>query len=734
MKNRIQVALPVYLDGLFDYLVEGKKPAVGTRVKVPFQSREIIGIVWSHDGNKDLLISKLKTIIKVIDEMPIFQKSERIFYEKISNYYQHSLGEVINIAMPVKLRKDSPAEIEREDVFFINKSASFEKIKPTATQQIKALKYFQNQETINRKYIFKSELRNENISLNVMQTLVKKNLFETKKTVKIPGLLQGVKIQKAKKLNTLQQEAVDKILQKREGYICWLLHGITGSGKTEVYLHLISTILATGKQILMLVPEIGLAPQTIRRLQQRLSAKMVVLHSGMTDRERSQAWLAAKEGLVDVVIGTRSAIFTPFAKLGLIVVDEEHDLSFKQQDKLRYHARDIAVLKAQQQEIPIVLGSATPSLESLFNVQQNRYQLLKLISRAGKAKPPNWELLDLRRLPVTQGLSQPLIERIGEHLQQKQQVMIFLNRRGFSPALMCYDCGWLADCRRCDARFTLHQKAEKLICHHCDSQQSLPQKCPHCQSHSLRPLGIGTERLEQHLQVLFPQTAVIRIDRDSTRKKGAMEEKLAIIHQGGAAILIGTQMLAKGHHFPNVTLVAVVDADGMLFSSDFRAMEKGAQLLIQVGGRAGRGTQPGTVLLQTCHPQHALLQLLLREGYAGFSQQELQTRSQAALPPYNYLALLRAEAVNSQQVKQLMESISQQFKNTQQNVVVSAPIPAVMFKRQGRYRYQILIQSKQRSARHQLLMRLRSYLNSKNGRKLARNVRWSLDVDPQEMV
>ncbi len=729
MKHRVQVALPVYLDGVFDYLIDGDLPEIGVRVVVKFQSRSLVGVVWSHESNHSIAENKIKKVLEVLDKTPILSNIERKFCENISMYYEHSLGEVVQLALPVQLRKNKGSRLECEKVYIFSKNIKKNNVILSSKQQNNIFCFLEK-----NKKIKKADIKKYKLSTSAIKTLVNKKIISSSEEIKIPGLLQGELQQPAKKLHNEQQNALKAILKQPNTFICWLLHGITGSGKTEVYIQLMSAMIATGKQILMLVPEIGLAPQTIKRLQQRLVAKMVVLHSAMTDRERTQAWLAAKRGRVDIVIGTRSAIFTPLNNLGLIVVDEEHDLSYKQQDKLRYHARDIAVLKAKQLQIPIVLGSATPSLESLYNVQQQRYRLLSLTTRAGGASPPGWEVIDLKKVPRQAGLSTPLIERIRQHLNQGEQVMIFLNRRGFAPALMCYHCGWLADCQRCDARYTLHQQLAKLICHHCDSQRNLPRICPKCHQGELHPLGVGTEQLEQQLTRLFNNTAVIRIDKDSIRKKGAMEQKLKAIHRAEPAILIGTQMLAKGHHFPNVTLVAVVDADAMLFSADFRALEKGAQLLIQVGGRAGRGSKPGTVLLQTFHPQHPQIQLLLSSGYQGFSEQELATRKQFSLPPYQYMALFRAEATQQFQVKQMMETMAQRFQKQLPKVVVSAPVPALMFKRQGRYRYQILIRSERRSSLHQLLKQLRAELNSKKGRKLARNVRWSLDVDPQEMV
>ncbi|PIP80144.1 MAG: primosomal protein N' [Gammaproteobacteria bacterium CG22_combo_CG10-13_8_21_14_all_40_8] len=477
-----------------------------------------------------------------------------------------------------------------------------------------------------------------------------------------------------------------------------------------------------------------MAPQTLQQLQTRLNAKIVLFHSAMSDNDRAQAWLASQAGLVDVVIGTRSAIFTPLPDLGLILIDEEHDLSFKQQDGLRYHTRDAALLRCQKLDIPIVLGSATPSLETLQNINQQRFQQLSLKQRAGEAKPPQWELLDIRKLKLDQGLSKPLLSKIAQHLSQGEQVLIFLNRRGYAPSLICYDCGWLAQCRHCDARYTLHKFPNRLICHHCDTKQPLPTHCPECQSPELHPLGIGTERLQEKLEQHFQDVPVIRMDRDVVRKKGELDAKLQQIHTGDRAILLGTQMLAKGHHFPNVTLVAVIDIDAMLFSSDFRAMERGAQLLVQVGGRAGRVQKKGSVILQTFHPDHPMLQLLLTQGYVALSQALLKERSLMQLPPFAFLVLLRAESPIQQQVEHMLAELHRLFAHQNPEVSLMGPIPALMLRKQGRFRFQLLLQSQRRSALHKAAAQIRLYLSSKNGRKLARNVRWALDVDPQEMV
>ena len=388
----------------------------------------------------------------------------------------------------------------------------------------------------------------------------------------------------------------------------------------------------------MLVPEIGLTPQTVGRFRQRFRVPVSVMHSGLSDRERLDAWLAAGRGHAGILIGTRSAVLTPMQRLGIIIIDEEHDGSFKQQEGFRYSARDLAVMRARTESVPIVLGSATPSLESFHNADAGRYQRLIMAQRAGGASAPGFELLDIRQAELEDGLSLPLLEQIDRHLGRQEQVLVFINRRGFAPTLMCHDCGWQADCPQCDAHMTLHRRPAHLHCHHCDYQAPLLRCCPQCRSANLNPLGAGTERTEEALARRFPSTPVIRVDRDSTRRKDAMQRIVHQVEESGPCILVGTQMLAKGHHFPKVTLVAILDADAGLFSADFRGMEKMAQLMLQVAGRSGRAERPGRVLMQTLHGDHPRLRCLIEQGYSAFARQELEDRRSAGLPPFCYYA------------------------------------------------------------------------------------------------
>lgn len=536
-------------------------------------------------------------------------------------------------------------------------------------------------------------------------------------------------------LNPEQRAAFEAVRASHGGFHCFLLAGVTGSGKTEVYLQLIRETLAAGRQALVLIPEINLGPQTLARFERRFNARIALLHSALTDRERLDAWLAARDGEADIVIGTRSALFTPLKRPGLIIVDEEHDASYKQQDGLRYHARDLALVRARLENVPILLGSATPALESLHNAQAGRYGLLRLTQRAGGAHPPKFIRLDVKSMPLDAGLSRPLQQAIGDTLAAGQQVLVFLNRRGFAPTLLCHDCGWISQCPRCDARMTVHQGSGELRCHHCDHRQRPPMNCPQCGKLDLRPLGAGTERAEERLRILFPNHPVLRIDRDSTSRKHAMRDLFATINSGEPCILVGTQMLAKGHHFPRVTLVAILDADGGLFSADFRASERMAQQIVQVAGRAGRAEEPGRVLIQTHLADHPLLVQLTEDGYFAFAEQALSERRAAGLPPFAHLALLRAEAHKPGQAEAFLDSACSAAEQLLEQmggpeVELLGPVPAPMERRAGKHRAQLLLQCMSRAPLHRLLT---PWLQSLEQLPGGRQVRWSLDIDPIDL-
>ncbi len=528
-------------------------------------------------------------------------------------------------------------------------------------------------------------------------------------------------------LNAAQEIAVNTIKACRD-FQCFLLDGVTGSGKTEVYLQVIDEVLARQEQVLILVPEIGLTPQLIARFTERFTVPIISYHSGISEKKRFAAWVAALQAKASIIIGTRSALFLPLNKLSLIILDEEHDLSFKQQTGFRYSARDCAVMRAQLDNIPVVLGSATPSLESFYNMQRGRYQHLRLPERAGIATPPHVKLINLCDQNLKAGLSPQLLEAMHKHLQARGQILLFLNRRGFAPVCLCHHCGWIAECDRCDAKLTVHQNPPRLRCHHCDAVRALPKVCMECKTADLVPVGQGTEQLEQTVQGLFPESKVVRIDRDSTRTKGSMDAFLHEVQSGAAQILIGTQMLAKGHHFPNLTLAAIVDADGGLFSADFRALERMGQLIVQVAGRAGRAQHAGEVYIQTHHPEHPVLQLLLAQGYSAFMQGLLLERAQAQLPPFSHVALVRAEASARTKPLEFLESIKAILQDSRLQLL--GPISAAMERKAGRFRAHLWIQAPRALLQQQLNQLTQALLQQKSSRQ----VRWSIDVDPQEGV
>jgi len=528
-----------------------------------------------------------------------------------------------------------------------------------------------------------------------------------------------------------QQCAVEAITDVLGTFAPFLLNGVTGSGKTEVYLRCIEPVLARKQQVLMLVPEIALTPQLMRRFGRRINGCLVSLHSAMNSTERMQNWLLAAKGHADVIIGTRSAVLVPLPRLGLVVIDEEHDGSLKQQDGFRYHARDLAMVRARDAACPIVLGTATPSFETLNNAANGRYTELTLSIRAGDAKPPRLALLDIRRRPLVEGMSDRLFDAIDKQLAAGNQALIFINRRGFAPTLLCNDCGACADCRRCDAHMTVHAKRARLRCHHCGSERPVPLGCESCGSEALDRIGYGTERIAAALEARYPDVAIARIDRDSTRRKGALQAQLEAATSGQAQLLVGTQMLAKGHHFPGVTLVCILDADRGLFGTDFRALEQMGQLIVQVAGRAGREKKQGNVLIQTRNPDNPMMQTLILEGYAAFAKIALDDRRLALLPPYAYVALVRAEAADVESPMRFLRAVSQRLLNpVVSGVSVLGPVPAPMERLGGKYRAQLLLQSERRSSLNEALSRLTVNLDTL---KDAQRMRWSIDVDPVDL-
>lgn len=738
MNTFFRIAIPTPLRRHFDYLapanLQAKPPQIGVRIKVQFGRQTLIGILLDVVHETDVPTQKLKPIIEVLDEQPVFNTELVQLLNWCSLYYHHPIGEVMQNALPVKLRQGASTHIKGIRRWLLTpegEQVDLQSLK-RAAKQIALIGDLKQSAS----GLFDSQLTEQHVGWRpVMKRLHEKGWVQP---IEENALPIAKPISPAPILNPDQQHAIDRIIEQRDQFHAFVLEGVTGSGKTEVYLQVIEDIIKQGKQALVLVPEIGLTPQLLDRFLQRLDGRIAIMHSGLNDEERLQAWLNTQAGSADVIIGTRSAVFSPLLRPGIIIIDEEHDLSFKQQDGFRYSARDLAVKRARDLNIPIVLGSATPSLETLYNALQKRYETLLLPERAGDAKPPTINLLDVRSQKMEHGISAQLLHKMKEHLERDSQVLLFLNRRGFAPVLMCHECGWHALCPRCDAHMTLHQSNSQLRCHHCGTEQYQPKACPKCNSEDLLQMGFGTERIEHALNELFPQYQVIRIDRDSTRRKGSMQKLLKEINHGKRQILIGTQMLAKGHHFPNVTLVAMLNADHGLYSSDFRASERMGQLILQVAGRAGREEKEGEVLIQTHHPDHPLFTPLLKHDYPGFTKTLIEERQQTELPPFTHLALLRAEAVDQkspmvflEQARLLLEQAVLTGGANQNDVMIMGPFPALMERRAGRYRAQLLIQANNRK---QLQSLFSSSISQIENDKTAKKVRWSIDIDPQDLM
>ncbi len=726
----LRVALPVPLPRLFDYLpppgLEASAVAVGARLRVPFGQREVCGLVVGHGLAEPGV--ELRAALAAPDGAPLLQGELLASLRWLAAYLHAPLGEVLAAALPAALRRGEPLPDITRHGWVLNEAgrtalAAMRAGKPKALAGL--LVDVRDEDWLDATSPgWRTPLR----------ALRERGLVERVAETGSGSLPRGSgpdPVPSAFSPNTEQQVAIDAI-RSAEGFAPFLLDGVTGSGKTEVYLQAIADCLARGRQALVLVPEIGLTPQALARFRARLGVPVHALHSGLTDSERAATWLAAASGQAQVIVGTRSAVFVPLPEAGLIVVDEEHDGSYKQFDGIRYHARDFAIVRARALAVPVVLGSATPSLETLHNAQSGRYALLRLRRRAGDARPPQVRVLDVRKRPLHAGLSEESLAAIRAALDAGGQVLVFRNRRGYAPVLLCHDCGWSAHCPRCSTperptAMTVHAHGKRLQCHHCGHRRPSPPACPDCASLALQPQGNGTERIEAELQARFDAVPVIRIDRGSTGQRDGLQKHLdALGNRPG--ILIGTQMLAKGHDLGNLVLVVVVGIDEGLFSADFRSGEKLAQLLIQVAGRAGRADRPGTVLLQTHHPEHPLLQTLVAGGYHAFADGELALREAAGFPPFAHLALLRAEAKRAELPLQFLQLAKTLLDGSA--IEVHGPLPAPMPRRAGFVRSQLLLAAPARAALHAALD---VAVPALYGAPDARRVRWSLDVDPLDL-
>lgn len=726
------IALPVPLYKRFEYLparnLDSKSYKIGTRVRVIFGNRKLIGLIVDKAAKSSLPVNKLKHITEVLDDQPVFDSALLKLLFWAADYYQQPIGEVLFTALPSVLRKGKFITPTTNTLYQLATGNNLDTELGRAPKQRLIVELLSaNPRGLSADEITKYIPGWRSAMNALLNKIFVKKIYQ--ESVAEPVLVESNF--KNLKLNSEQQQAYDKLSTKLNDYNCYLLDGVTGSGKTEVYLSLAKDTLAKNKQVLIMVPEIGLTPQLLQRIETRLGEKVHLMHSGLSDSQRAQTWLITKTNKANIVVGTRSAVFLPFTKLGLIIIDEEHDLSFKQHEGFLYNARDIAVYRAKQLKIPIILGTATPSFETQHNVNKKRYQKLILSKRAKDSSIPDVKLVDMRSKSSSDGLSNELIQAMQTELDNNNQILLFLNRRGYAPTILCQECAWIAECSRCDARMTFYKERNILKCHHCLKEERVPERCPACKSESLLWLGEGTQRIENKLKEIFPNTSITRIDRDSTRKKDALEEKLNEIHDGKYQIIIGTQMLSKGHDFPNVTLVGILNVDHGLFSTDFRATERLAQLLVQVSGRAGRSAKKGKVLLQTFLPEHPLLNCLLSQGYAAFSNEALKIRKECALPPYTFMLMVRARANNitlTQNFLQDVKSIMQ--KDNIQDLTIYGPIPAMMERKAGMYQSQLIIFTQRRKSIQQ---NLGNWTQAITERPLARRVRWDIEVDPLEI-
>lgn len=727
---RIRVAVPVYLYDCFDYSLTAEQyhqAEVGARVAVSFGRQNVVGVIVEKlTDEKPLDLGfKLKAITELLDDNAILDAKVLSLLTWSAQYYQFPIGEVMHAALPSFLRQGKPYNLLARMWKLIDDHAE-DKLKRSEKQQ-DAYKILKLHPTGTSENI----LNLAGIETATLKALEKKQITQCILEAQDFKPQAMTLAQMPLTPNDEQKRAIQNILKARHSYHAFLLDGLTGSGKTEVYLQVMQEVLKQGKQVLVLVPEIGLTPQTVSRFQSRFHCHIALLHSGLNDSKRLQAWQSAQTGKASIVIGTRSAIYTPLPHLGLIVLDEEHDLSFKQQEGFRYHARDVALYRAHLENCPIILGSATPSIDSYALVEQGKMTRLELDQRAGVAVMPKMHVIDLKVAQKQNGISQQLIHEVQKRLDKKEQVLIFLNRRGYAPVLICESCGWQAKCPHCDANFTVHrQPYQHLHCHHCGTIHRMPEHCPQCQHSELKPIGLGTAKVEENLQALFPNFDVIRVDRDSTSRVGSWQKIYNKIQKSEPIILLGTQMLAKGHHFPYVTLVAILDIDSGLLSVDFRATERTAQLIIQVAGRAGRGEKKGEVYLQTLRPDHPLLNTLLESGYRSFAKQTLKERKAAWMPPYRYAALLRCESKDQELNQSFLQEHAQALRQASENSIdIWGPIPAPMERKAGRYQAHMVLLSKDRARMHFYIRQWwqNVWHNKPHGMKL------SLDIDPQEL-
>lgn len=728
----LNVALDVPLDRLFDYANAGFHVSIGCRVVVPFGGRKLVGLVMGISSATEVPPDKLKPVIHVFEDVPLDGMVHKLI-KFCADYYHYPLGQALLSCLPVRLRQIKPAVTRQVCSYRLDKAIPEALIGKRQVVLQRLVHALQTQTTL-------TEPQLASLSKawrKALHPFIQQGYVQTQQIVAVKPSIPSS--QQVPLLNSEQASAIEAILSTRAQFKPWLLYGVTGSGKTEVYIQLLHTMLSAPQaQALVLVPEINLTPQLEARFRSRLSQfPLVTLHSHLSESERLQHWQAATTGVAKIVIGTRLSVFTPMPYLKIILIDEEHDGSYKQQDGMRYHARDVAMMRAKQANIPIVLGSATPSLETWYLAhkvppKEQGYGLLTLTERAvAQSTLPKVLCIDTAKSPVENGLSPLLMQAIAKRLEKKEQSLLFINRRGYAPVLHCNACQWTANCTCCSAKLVVHLSQKRLKCHHCGHEQAIPLQCPGCGNPDLHPVGQATQRLTQTLQQCFPNVRVARVDRDSVRNKHALTTLLSQVYAGEVDILVGTQMLAKGHDFPNLTLVGVVDTDAALYSPDFRAAERLFSQLMQVAGRAGRGQKAGEVLIQTHFPQHALFNALRAHDYTSYANALLQERISMQFPPVQYFALIKAEASDYVQVERLLSQAANLARSITSEVLVYDPVRPQLERLKGMERGQLLFQSATRFALKQLFKSLIPLLKAKN---TTTKVRWLIDIDPLELT
>lgn len=716
----VRVALDIPLPTLFDYTVD-EAVLPGCRVLVQFGRRQMVGIVMACADQSELAPDRIKPVLGVLHDSAPLSAELLDLLKFCSDYYHYPIGQTVLSALPTRLRSDKSVPV---------KSIISYRLSGANTENIPKRKIVARQilERLALHPCSAAQLKAvATTALAQLKWLEAEGMVERYEAQALPVAQIGHTFANAHQLTDEQQHAVDAI-DATSGYGCYLLYGITGSGKTEVYVHLIDRVLRRGGQVLLLVPEINLTPQLEQYFLSRFpDAELVSLHSGLSEKVRMQNWQQAQTGVARIVLGTRLSVFAELPKLALIIVDEEHDGSFKQQDGLKYSARDVAVFRANQRGVPIVLGSATPSFETYHNAQTGRYRMLKLTGRAqAEARLPEVSCIHIEQNAMVEGISEILLKQIEQRISRGEQSLLFINRRGYAPVLMCPECGWLSDCRHCAGKMVLHLQENRLRCHHCGDQLRVPSACPDCGHAGLLPVGSGTQRVEDVLKRRFPNARILRVDRDSTRNKRSWQDMREQIHANEVDILVGTQMLAKGHDFPALTLVGVLNPDSALYSSDFRAAEKLFAQLMQVAGRAGRADRPGEVLIQTAFPDHPLFRSLQHHDFDGWAQMQLAERSMAGFPPYVFQAMLRAEGKSEDEVYRYLNAARAAAIELKHPVDILGVVPSSLARRANHVRAQLLVQA---GSRRELQQFLREWQYESVP---SQSLRCSLDVDPVE--